>query len=312
MAKHRFDFIDLFGGIGGMRIGIERAGGKCVFSSEWDKYCQETYNANFGVTPFGDINEVNIAKIPSHDLLVAGFPCQPFSQAGKRMGFLDTRGTLFFNIAEIAKSKKPKAILLENVKGLQSHDGGRTFETIINVLQELGYSTHHKVLNAKNFGLPQNRERLFIVALHNSLKTAKSYQFPVGKNLPTRVSDILDSRVPEKYTISDKLWLGHKVRKLKHQAKGNGFGYSLFDKKSSHTSTISARYYKDGSEILIDQVGKNPRRLTPREASRLQGFPEDFKIPVSDNQAYKQFGNSVAVPVIAAIANEISTVLKNG
>ncbi len=294
-----------------MRLGIERAGGNCIFSSEWDKYCQITYSENFGVTPFGDINEVDISEIPSHDLLVAGFPCQPFSQAGKRMGFQDTRGTLFFNIAEIAKTKKPKAILLENVKGFKSHDSGRTFETVINVLQELGYVTHYKMLNAKNFGLPQNRERLFIVAIHKSVKNAKSYQFPIGKNPPTLVGDILDSRVPEKYTISDKLWIGHQTRKLKHQAKGNGFGYSIFNRKSSHTSTISARYYKDGSEILIDQVGKNPRRLTPREAARLQGFPENFKIPVSDNQAYKQFGNSVAVPVVAAIAKEISKVLRN-
>ena len=299
--KKTFKFIDLFAGIGGIRIPFEELGGKCVFTSEWDKYSQKTYLANYGELPSGDITKINPKDIPSHDLLIGGFPCQPFSMAGLKKGFDDTRGTLFFNILEILREHKPKAILLENVKNLKGHDKGKTFEVITKHLEELGYTVHTKVLNAKNFGVPQNRERIYIAGFLEEC----SFEFPEPPYTKTRLGDILEEDVNPKYTISDRLWEGHQRRKSKHKAKGNGFGYSLFNEDSEYTSTMSARYYKDGSEILIEQNGKNPRKLTPKEASRLFGFPETFKITVSDNQAYKQFGNSVAVPVIRAIAEKM-------
>lgn len=301
-----FKFIDLFAGIGGIRLAFEEVGGECVFTSEWDKHCQKVYSDNFGDMPHGDINLVNIDEIPKHDLLLAGFPCQPFSMAGLKKGFEDTRGTLFFRILEILDLHKPPYILLENVKNLKSHDKGRTYEKIEKHLQEMGYHIHTAILNAKDFGVPQNRERIYIVGFLEDVK----FEFPLPPKLTTNVGQILDSNVDDKYTISDRLWAGHQRRKLEHKAKGNGFGYSLFNKDSPYTSTISARYYKDGSEILIEQKGKNPRKITPREASRLQGFPEDFKITVSDAQAYKQFGNSVAVPVLKAIAKEMKKHIK--
>lgn len=300
-----FTFIDLFAGIGGMRIAFEKVGGECVFSSEWDKFAQQTYAANFGDTPHGDITQVELTEVPRHDILIGGFPCQPFSHAGLKRGFEDTRGTLFFDVARIIDHRKPSMVLLENVKGFTTHDKGRTMAVVKETLEELGYNVFHKVLNAKDFGVPQNRERVFIVAINKKKMGSIGFEYPTPKKVETKLGDILDAKVDEKYTISNKLWAGHKRRLKEHRAKGNGFGYSLFNTKSPYTSTISARYYKDGSEILIEQKDANPRKLTPREAARLQGFPEKFKIPVSDNQAYKQFGNSVAVPVIHAIAKNM-------
>ena len=306
-----FTFIDLFAGIGGMRIAFEKTGGECVFSSEWDKFAQQTYAANFGDTPHGDITQVELEEVPKHDILIGGFPCQPFSHAGLKRGFEDTRGTLFFDVARIIDYRKPSMVLLENVKGFTTHDKGRTMAIVKETLEDLGYNVFHKVLNARDFGVPQNRERVFIVAINKKKLGSIGFEYPIPKKIDTKLGDILDSRVDEKYTISNKLWAGHKRRLAEHRAKGNGFGYSLFNENSPYTSTISARYYKDGSEILIEQKNANPRKLTPREAARLQGFPENFNIPVSDNQAYKQFGNSVDVPVIHAIAKTMVKLLEN-
>jgi DNA (cytosine-5)-methyltransferase 1 len=303
--RKEFKFIDLFAGIGGIRMGFEKAGGKCVFTSEWDKFAQITYEKNFHEKPEGDITKINEKDIPQFDILLAGFPCQPFSNAGLKKGFEDTRGTLFFDIARIIKHHKPKVVFLENVKGFKSHDKGNTFNVIKNTLEGFGYKVYFKVLNAKDFGVPQNRERIYIIGFLNDLP----FEFPNPPKADIKLGQILDKEVDAKYTISDKLWAGHQRRKKEHKEKGNGFGYSMFNSESPYTSTISARYYKDGSEILIEQKGKNPRKLTPKEASRLQGFPEEFLIPVSDNQAYKQFGNSVAVPVISSLAREIYKVL---
>jgi len=296
-----FKFIDLFAGIGGFRIPFDELGGECVFTSEFDKFSQVTYEENFGEKPSGDITKINEKDIPSHDLLLGGFPCQAFSNAGLKKGFEDTRGTLFFDIARILKYHKPKAFILENVKGLKSHDKGNTLKVIVKTLNKMNYNLFIEVLNAKNFGLPQNRERIFIVGLKESL----DFIFPEPSFKKTRLGEILEKRNDNSYTISDKIWASHQARKEKARAKGYGFGYSLFDEDSEYTSTISTRYYKDGSEILIKQENNNPRMLTPREAARLQGFPEDFKIPVSNLQAYKQFGNAVPVNVIRALANEI-------
>lgn len=305
-TEEKFRFIDLFAGIGGIRIPFQELGGKCVFTSEWDKFAQKTYKVNFGEEPYGDITKIEAVEIPDFDILLAGFPCQPFSQAGLKKGFADTRGTLFFEIERILAEKKPKAILLENVKQLKGHNKGRTLEVILEHLDYLEYEVSYKVLRAADFGVPQNRERIYLVGFkRDRFNLGEEYEFPFPdpEKTETRVGDILQDNVDEKYTISDALWEGHQRRKKEHQEKGNGFGYSLFNADSEYTSTISARYYKDGSEILIEQTdGKNPRKLTPRECARLQGFPENFLIPVSDTQAYKQFGNSVAVPVIRAIA----------
>lgn len=295
--------IDLFAGIGGIRLGFEQAFAnniQCVFSSEIDKYAIQTYQANFGNEEvFGDITQIDENNIPEHDILLAGFPCQPFSQAGLKKGFDDTRGTLFFDIKRILMAKKPQAFLLENVKQLKGHDKGRTLQIILKHLHNIGYKTFVEVLKARDFGIPQNRERIYIVGFLNH---HIDFSFPKPLNIETKVGDILDSIVDDKYTISDKLWQGHQRRKKENKEKGKGFGYGLFNEKSPYTNTISARYYKDGSEILIEQKNKNPRKITPREAARLQGFPENFIIPVSDAQAYRQFGNSVCVPVICAIA----------
>jgi DNA (cytosine-5)-methyltransferase 1 len=310
MAKKKFfTFIDLFAGIGGIRIPFDAAGGKCVFTSEWDKFAQQTYVSNFHDEVHGDITQVDETEIPAHDVILAGFPCQPFSHAGLKEGFNDTRGTLFFDIERIARYHEPKVMLLENVKGLVSHDKGRTFTVILESLDALGYWVEYKVLNARDFGVPQNRERIYIVAYSKEWFEEDDFSFPKPPRKETRVGDVLDTRVDSKYTISDRLWAGHQRRKLEHAAKGNGFGYSLFNADSPYTSTISARYYKDGSEILIKQRGKNPRKVTPREAARLQGFPEWFQVHQSDTQAYRQFGNSVAVPVIDAIAKKIAKLL---
>ena len=300
-----FLFIDLFAGIGGIRIPFQEQGGKCVFSSEWDKFSQKTYFANFGEIPAGDITKIDASDIPDFDILLGGFPCQPFSQAGLHKGFDDTRGTLFFEIERIIKEKRPKAFLLENVKQLKGHDGGRTFRIIMKKLEELDYHAEAAVLRAADYGVPQIRERIYIVGFdrrYYKLPNNYEFTFPEATGKATRVGDILEREVDDKYTISDKLWEGHQRRKVENKKNGKGFGYSIFDENSPYTSTISARYYKDGSEILIKQDGKNPRKLTPRECARLHGFPDEFVIPVSDAQAYKQFGNSVAVPVVRAIA----------
>jgi DNA (cytosine-5)-methyltransferase 1 len=301
-----FKIIDLFAGIGGIRLGFEQHGGGSVFSSEWDKYSQVTYQANFNEIPYGDITQISPDEIPSFDILLGGFPCQPFSQAGLKKGFADTRGTLFFDVARIINRHRPRVVFLENVKRFKTHDKGNTFNVVKSVLEEMGYEVHAKVLNARDFGVPQNRERIYIVAFLGET----NFEFPEPLGVKTRLGDILESNVDDKYTISDRLWAGHQRRKKEHAEKGYGFGYSLFNENSVYTSTISARYYKDGSEILIEQKGKNPRKLTPREAARLQGYPDDFVIPVSDAQAYKQFGNSVAVPVINAIAKNVVKEMK--
>jgi DNA (cytosine-5)-methyltransferase 1 len=301
------NFIDLFAGIGGIRLGFEKTGANCVFSSEWNKFSQMTYEENYKETPKGDITQINEKSIPRFDILLAGFPCQPFSNAGLKKGFEDSRGTLFFDIVRIINHHKPRVVFLENVKGFMKHDNGKTFSTVKRILEEQGYHIHYNILNAKDFGVPQNRERIYIIGFLDDV----DFKFPKPTKKTVKFGDILDKEVDAKYTISDKLWAGHQRRKKEHKKKGNGFGYSIFDETSGYTSTISARYYKDGSEILIKQEGKNPRKLTPREAARLQGFPEDFKIPVSDTQAYRQFGNSVAVPVITALAKAINDALLN-
>ena len=305
--KNPFKFIDLFAGIGGFRIPFDNLGGECVFSSEWDRFSQQTYHANFGKYPEGDITAIPVTDIPYHDILLAGFPCQPFSHAGLKKGFSDTRGSLFFDILRILNHLHPRIVFLENVKAFKTHDNGLTFKTVTEKLKATGYEVFDKVLNARNFGLPQNRDRIYIVALHKKKVSDLNFKFPPNLKQKKTVKDILEKTVDEKYTISDRLWMSHQRRRQKHRANGNGFGYSLFDKTSEYTSTISARYYKDGSEILIKQKGRNPRKLTPREAARLQGFPETFKIPVSDTQSYRQFGNAVPVPVIREIAKSIIT-----
>jgi DNA (cytosine-5)-methyltransferase 1 len=311
--KFKFKFIDLFAGIGGVRLAYQKQGGKCVFTSEWDKFAKKTYEANFGEVPFGDITKINEAEIPEHDLLLAGFPCQPFSIAGvskknslgRKHGFLDeTQGTLFFDVARIIKQKKPKAFMLENVKNLISHDKGRTFNIIFNTLVELGYSIHYQILDGKHF-VPQHRERIIIVGFNNDFYEGnEDFSFP---NLPEptmKFFEILESKPDDKYTLSNKLWVYLQNYAQKHKAKGNGFGFGMTE-LNGIARTLSARYYKDGSEILIPQKGKNPRRLTPRECARLMGYPDKYIIPVSDNQAYRQFGNSVIVPLIESIANAI-------
>lgn len=313
MFNIKYKFIDLFAGIGGIRLAFEPYG-ECVFSSEWDNKARETYEKNYGHLPAGDITEIPAKEIPDHDILLAGFPCQPFSLAGvskknslgKKHGFEDeTQGTLFFDIARIIQEKQPKAFLLENVKNLKNHDKGKTFKVIKHVLEEeLGYTIYDKVINAKGL-VPQNRERIYIVGFKNPLP----FEFPEFKDTGIKLRDILELDVPEKYTLSDKLWDYLQAYKEKHSKKGNGFGFGLADLDST-TRTLSARYHKDGSEILIPQEGKNPRRLTPRECARLQGFPETFKIEVSDTAAYKQFGNSVAVPVVGKIAKAIYDTLE--
>lgn len=340
-----FRFIDLFAGIGGIRLPFQDLGGRCVFSSEWDKFAQKTYAANFGEIPHGDITQIHADTIPDHDVLLGGFPCQAFSQAGLKQGFQDTRGTMFFEIQRILAHKRPKAFLLENVKQLQGHDKGRTLQTILAILrgefdqeipdtiplsedvrttlaQRLNYWVDVRVLRAADFGIPQNRERIFIVGFDkdyfgDSFNFLSAFQWPHPPKSPTRVGSILENLdqikpSEDRYTISDTLWQGHQRRKAEHINKGHGFGYTLYTANSAYTNTISARYYKDGSEILIDQshLGKNPRKLTPRECARLQGFPEQFVVDaVSQAQIYKQFGNSVCMAVIRAIAKPMINTL---
>jgi len=338
-SRHDFTFIDLFAGIGGLRTAFESVGGHCVFTSEWDDYAQKTYGVNFpDEAPInGDITKITADSIPDHDILVAGFPCQPFSIAGvskknslgRAHGFEDkTQGTLFFDVARIIAEKKPKAFLLENVKNLQSHDHGNTFRVIINTLRDdLGYSVQYRVFDAQQW-LPQHRERIVIVGFRDpALFDLDSFSLPNKEK--TVLGDILhradgsepfldhdgsayfdqeQNKVQDKYTLSDKLWAYLQSYAEKHRSLGNGFGYGLCT-ENSVARTLSARYYKDGSEILIAQNNKNPRRLTPRECARLMGFPDSFIIPVSDTRAYKQFGNSVAVPVFSAVASFIKPMI---
>lgn len=325
----QFNFIDLFAGIGGIRKGFDNIGGHCVFTSEWNKFAQETYTANFrdNHPPHGDITQIPTDAIPDHDVLLAGFPCQPFSIAGvskknslgRQHGFLDeTQGTLFFDVARIIKAKRPAAFLLENVKNLTSHDKGRTFAVILKTLtEELGYTIWHKVIDAQHF-VPQHRERIVIVGFRENVPFSwDDLKLPPKGSV--RLSSILhpengsekaeasytlglDAKVNGKYTLTDKLWQYLQGYADKHKAAGNGFGFGLVT-PDDVARTLSARYYKDGSEILVSQGKRsNPRRLTPRECARLMGYGDDFRIPVSDTQAYKQFGNSVAVPVFEAVA----------
>ncbi len=308
-------FIDLFAGIGGFRLAFESLGCECVFVSEWDKFAQKTYQDNFGHIPAGDIQKISSKKIPDHDILTAGFPCQPFSIAGvskhnslgNEHGFNHpTQGTLFFEIVRILRDKSPQAFLLENVKNLLSHNKGKTFSVIENTLtEELGYYLYYQVIDASLL-LPQHRKRIFLVGFRKPIK----FCFPLINPVNINIEDILEDNVDEKYTLTDNLWQYLQNYAEKHKAKGNGFGFGIVDLKGK-TRTLSARYYKDGSEILIPQIGKNPRKLTPRECARLQGFPEDFKITVSDTRAYQQFGNSVAVPIVKEIAKEIIKSLNN-
>jgi DNA (cytosine-5)-methyltransferase 1 len=314
-----FGFVDLFAGIGGMRLGLEQLGGRCLYSSEWDKYCQKTYKAWFGDEPVGDITKIRPAEIPDHDLLAAGFPCQPFSIAGvskknslgRAHGFRDaTQGNLFFNLASIIQIKRPPAILLENVKNLQSHDKGRTWEVIQSTLVGLEYCLFTKVIDAAGF-VPQHRERIFIVGFDRRVfGDTPPFVFPQEQqeNSP-KFKTILEPAPDPKYTLSDHLWKYLQDYAERHREKGNGFGYGLAD-PNGVARTLSARYYKDGSEILIGQSRKNPRRLTPREAARLMGFPDSLPIVVSDTQAYKQFGNAVVPNVAAAVAKCIVRVLE--
>ena len=308
-TKPRFTFIDLFAGIGGFRLAFERADGTCVFSSEWDKFAQETYRANYGETPTGDITQIAAADIPDHDILTAGFPCQPFSIAGvskhNALGNLHgfehaTQGTLFFDVARIIAEKRPQAFILENVKNLKQHDKGNTFKVIEETLRnELGYYISHAIIDARHV-VPQHRERIYIVGFREPRK----FEFPKFPTSEPQFRSILDPEVDPKYTLTDHLWEYLQNYAKKHQAKGNGFGFGMVDLEGV-SRTLSARYYKDGSEILIPQEGKNPRRLTPRECARLMGYPESFKIVCSDTKAYKQFGNSVVVPVVEALAQEV-------
>ena len=308
-SHDKLKFIDLFCGIGGFRYAFERAGCECVFSSDWNEKAQETYAANHGERPRGDIHTV-LDQIPDHQILCAGFPCQPFSIAGvskklslgKKHGFEDIeQGNLFFTLADIIKDHQPDAFVLENVKNLKGHDKGNTFRVICETLTEiLGYTIYHKVIDAQKV-VPQHRERIFIVGFSHP----RSFEFPEFPAEGPKLESILETNVPDKYTLTDHLWKYLQDYAAKHKAAGNGFGFGLVTGKNT-TRTLSARYYKDGSEILVSQgPNKNPRRLTPRECAKLMGYPPDFKIPVSDMQAYKQFGNSVVVPVVERIARSV-------
>lgn len=315
-----FKFIDLFAGIGGFRIAFEELGGECVFSSEIDKYAKKTYEANFQEIPVGDITEVNEQDIPDHDILLAGFPCQAFSIAGKRRGFEDIRGTLFFDVARILKEKQPKAFFLENVKGLVSHDRGNTLKTILNVLREdLNYYVPDpQILNAKDFGVPQNRERIFIVGFRKDLDV-KEFAYPNPTGVISSFKDIKEKdEVPAKYYLSERYLNTLKSHKERHKAKGNGFGYEVIEDDGIANAIVVGGMGRERNLVIDRRLTdftplKNKgelnkegyRTMTPREWARLQGFPETFKIVVSDTQAYKQFGNSVAVPAIKATGEKI-------
>lgn len=315
--KSKFTFIDLFAGIGGFRLALQGLGGRCVFSSDWDKEAQRTYFRNFGEYPYGDIrlftdpdNDEKFINdnIPDHDILCAGFPCQPFSRAGvsarnalgKLHGFLDeNQGNLFFDIVRIVEVKKPKVLFLENVKNLQSHDGGNTFAVIKKTIEELGYSFNPKVINANTI-VPQGRQRCYMVCFRNGAE----FDFPDFTGEPKKLKTILEDNVDEKYTISDRLWAGHQNRTKRNLERGVGFTAFVANLEKP-ANTLVARYYKDGKECLIPQDGKNPRKLTEREAARLMGFPDDYIVSDKRSSAYKQFGNSLVMPVVKKIAASI-------
>ncbi len=313
IGKTKFTFSDICSGIGGMRLAFENLGGECVFTSEWDKYCQITYRENFGNTPYGDITKIPIKDIPKHDVLLAGFPCQPFSKSGfatrkflnKKDGFADdTQGQIFFRIIKIIEEKNPKVIFLENVPRLVKMNKGKTFDIILNELKKLGYDCKWKIISAETI-VPQRRERLYIVATRKGI----NFEFPEIPDLKPQLKQVFEKNVNKKYILSDNTWNWLQNHAKKHSAKGNGFGFRMADPKKT-SCTLSARYGKDGSEILIPRRNSNPRKLSPRECARLMGFPEEFVIQVSDTQAYKQFGNSVVVPIIFLIGYEIIKTLK--
>jgi DNA (cytosine-5)-methyltransferase 1 len=320
---YKFKFIDLFAGIGGFRIALQNLGGKCVFTSEWDKEAQKTYRANFGEVPFGDITKEETKKfIPDgFDILCAGFPCQAFSIAGKRGGFDDTRGTLFFDVAEIIRRKKPKAIFLENVKGLRNHDKGKTLETILNVLRnDLKYFVPEpQIINAKDFGVPQNRERIYIVGFRDDLGIEK-FEYPETLNKRVTFSDIKESKVvPTKYYLSTQYMTTLHNHKKRHESKGNGFGFEIISDNGIANAVVCGGMGRERNLVIDDRIidftptthikgevnREGIRKMTPREWARLQGFPDEYVIPVADASAYKQFGNSVAVPAIQATAMKI-------
>lgn len=316
-----FTFIDLFAGIGGTRTAFSRLGGKCVFSSEWNSHAQKTYEANYGEMPHGDINLIEAKDIPDHDILIGGFPCQPFSLAGvskkislgRKHGFEDAKqGNLFFEIVRILEEKRPGAFMLENVKNLKSHDKGRTFEIVYNTLTDLGYKVYTQVIDARDY-VPQHRERVFIIGFDKDVYPDIDFSYPEPPETVKTIAEILEKKVDPKYTITDNLWAYLQKYAETQKAKGNGFGFGLVDPATQITTrTLSARYYKDGAEILIKQKDKNPRRLTPRECARLMGFDDDeFKIVVSDSQAYKQFGNSIVVPVVEAVGGKMLEAIDN-
>jgi len=321
-----FRFIDLCAGIGGLRIPFDEIGGSCVFTSEIDASARATYAANFsqGDPDFEagidrDIMEIGSHRpedVPDHDLLLAGFPCQPFSHAGKKLGFDDTRGTLFFSIANIIREKQPAVVLLENVKGLRNHDKGNTLKRILEILENPGPGVKYfvpqpRILNARDFGLPQNRERIFIIAIREDIAAERDFEWPTPTTdrLKLKLEDFLETNPSERLTISDRLWQGHQERKTRNKENGKGWGYQLFNVQSMYVSTISARYFKDGSEALLAQDNSNPRLLSPREVANLQGFPSDFILNESRQAAYKQLGNAVPVNVIRSIAGSLKAYL---
>ncbi len=323
IEKPKFKFIDLFAGIGGFRLALQNLGGKCVFTSEWDKEAQKTYKANFGETPFGDITKEDIKSyIPNDfDILCAGFPCQAFSIAGKRGGFEDTRGTLFFDVAEIIKRKQPKAIFLENVKGLRNHNSGKTLATILNVLRnDLDYFVPEpEIINAKDYGVPQNRERIYIIGFHKDTGVT-NFKYPKPLNIKTSFSDIKESKAPPtKYYLSKQYLNTLKNHKASHESKGNGFGYAIIPDNGISNAIVVGGMGRERNLVIDHRITnftpttnikgevnrEGVRKMTPREWARLQGFPDNFLIPVSDASAYKQFGNSVAVPAIQATAEKI-------
>lgn len=321
----QFTTADFFAGIGGIRSAFEKEGFRTVYSNEIDEFCCETYMANFKDNPKGDITKLDVKELPNFDVLVGGFPCQAFSIAGAQLGFEDTRGTLFFNIARIIKEKKPTAFLLENVKNLKSHDKGRTFKVILNTLEkDLGYRVFYKILNAKNFGLPQNRERIMIVGFRKDTEIV-NFKFPETNGNVRKLSDVLEKDVPIRYFISKKRYLGMQNHKKRHESKGHGFGYRVLDPNGVSGAIVVGGMGRERNLVMdkesFEKLKNDPefknknecaiRYLTPREYARLQGFDDSFKIPVSNAQAYKQFANSVPIPMIGAVAKEIKKLLNN-
>ena len=323
----KFTFIDLFAGIGGMRIAFQKLGGKCVFSSEWDKHSQQSYYENFGELPFGDITKVNETEVPKHEVLVAGFPCQAFSIAGFKGGFKDTRGTLFFDVARILQEKHPDAVFLENVKGLYGHDKGRTLDVILRTLRDdLGYHVPDpQIMNARDFGVPQNRERIFIVGFRNKA-AADRFSYPKPLGVHTTIADILeDEEVSVKYYLSNQYLRTLVSHRARHEAKGHGFGYEIIPNDGVANAIVVGGMGRERNLVIDNRLSdfepithikgtvnkKGIRKMTPREWARLQGFPDKFKIVVADSHAYKQFGNSVAVPAIQATGRNLLRALES-